>query len=60
VPTLDIEGSIILKFVCKNRNRVVWTGFIWKTNGTVACCCNHSSETSEYTKYTQFLDKPKK
>jgi hypothetical protein len=31
---LDVGGRIILKFILKKHDRVIWTGFIWLRIGT--------------------------
>jgi hypothetical protein len=43
---IGIDGRLILKWILRELDGRVWTGFIWLRMGLVMCSCEHSNEPS--------------
>jgi hypothetical protein len=49
-------GKIILRWVFRKWDVVVWAGLIWLRIGKVAGCCVCGNESSSSIKLGEFLD----
>jgi hypothetical protein len=52
---LGLDERIILKWILKKYDGIVWTGFIWLGIGQVVAWCEHGNKPSGSI-FSQFLD----
>jgi hypothetical protein len=55
-PMCKWENSINFFFFLENKNRKLWTGFIWLRIGQVVGLCEHSIEPSGCINNREFLN----
>jgi hypothetical protein len=42
---LCVDGRIMLRWISRMQNMMMWTGFVWLRQGPVVGSCEHSHET---------------